>query len=778
MTFGNVVSGSGSLAQNGTGTTILTGANTYSGGTTISSGTLQIGNGGTSGTLSSGNVTNNGMLAFSRSDNIAIANAISGTGGLSKLGANTLTLTGANTYSGTTTIAGGTLEIGNGGTTGALGTGATTNNGILRFNRSDTLTVASGISGTGSIVQAGAGTTILTGNNTYTGTTTILAGNLQIGNGSTGGTVTSNIVNNTTVTFDNPTSSTYTGTISGTGSVTQSGGGTTILSGTNTYTGATTVSSGRLAVNGSIVSNVTVDAGGNLGGSGTINATVTNNGIVAPGNSIGTLNVNGSYTQAAGSTYQVEVNAAGQSDRINVTGAPGTATINGGTVAVLAQSGSYGRNTTYTILNATGGVTGTYTNVTSNFAFLTPSLSYDANNVFLTLFLNSSAFASGAQTGNQRAVGMVLDQSFPTATGDFSDVLGALVGLSTAQGPAALDAISGQQYSGFGTANIANGLLFMNVVGQQMAAARSSGGAGGRVALAQACDVACEDEGPSPWSLWGSALGGTGSVAGNGNSSTLTYNAGGFATGIDFRADPRFRVGVGLGFASGNQWVNGFNSRGTTNSYQGSVYVSFTEAAFYVDAVAGYGYNENQMSRMISIPGLQPRTARGQTGADQFLAQVETGYKIGIYAPAAATLTPFARFQTSTVTQANFTETGANSLNLNVAQQTTKSMRGTLGVELAGTVNAPWREKLGLQLRLGWVHEYADTSRPVTATFVGSPGNNFTVFGAAPQRDSAVVGFSASTAVADSTQLYLRYDGEVGLGTDSHSISAGFRISW
>ena len=71
------------------------------------------------------------------------------------------------------------------------------------------------------------------------------------------------------------------------------------------------------------------------------------------------------------------------------------------------------------------------------------------------------------------------------------------------------------------------------------------------------------------------------------------------------------------------------------------------------------------MTRMISIPGLQPRTARGQTGADQFLAQVESGYKIGIYAPAAATLTPFARFQTSTVTQASFTETGANSLNLN-----------------------------------------------------------------------------------------------------------------
>ena len=411
----------------------------------------------------------------------------------------------------------------------------------------------------------------------------------------------------------------------------------------------------------------------------------------------------------------------------------------------------------------------------ATFPFLQASLGYDTNNVYLTL--KPGGFARGAQTANQMAVGAALDQSVAGASGDFAIVLGTMSTLTLAQGQAAMDAISGQQYSGFGTANIANGLLFMNVVGQQMAAARSSGG-GGRVALALACDVACEDEGPSPWSLWGSGLGGTGSVAGNGNSSTVTYNAGGFATGIDFRADPRFLVGLGLGFVSGNQWANGFNSRGTTNSYQGSVYASFTEAAFYVDALAGYGYNENQMSRMITIPGLQPRTARGQTGADQFLAQVETGYKIGIYAPAAATLTPFARFQTSTVTQANFTETGANSLNLNVAQQTTKSMRGTLGVELAGAVDAGWRDKLAVQFRLGWVHEYADTSRPVTATFAGAPSAAFTVFGAAPQRDSAVIGFAASTAIADSTSLYLRYDGEVGTGTDSHSISAGFRISW
>ena len=80
---------------------------------------------------------------------ITVANVISGTGALSQLGTGTTTLTGANTYTGTTTISAGTLQIGAGGTTGALGTGAVTNNATLQFNRSDALTVANAISGTG-----------------------------------------------------------------------------------------------------------------------------------------------------------------------------------------------------------------------------------------------------------------------------------------------------------------------------------------------------------------------------------------------------------------------------------------------------------------------------------------------------------------------------------------------------------------------------------------------------------------------------------------------------
>ncbi|MDP3160262.1 MAG: autotransporter domain-containing protein [Reyranella sp.] len=583
----------------------------------------------------------------------------------------------------------------------------------------------------------------------------------------------------------NNLSTTVSGVISGTGgSLVKQGTGTLTLSGVNTFTGGTTVSAGGLLVNGSLASGVTVGSAGLLGGSGTITGSVSNGGIVAPGNSIGTLTVSGSFTQNSGGTLQIEANAGGQSDRVNVTGAPGTAALNGGTLAAQPIAGGiYAMRTTYTVLNATGGRTGTFANVTSSLPFLTPSLSYDANNVYLTLV--PGGFARGALTGNQRAVGGVLDRSVATATGDFATVIGAIAGLNLVPGQQAMDAISGQAYSGFSSANLAGGQLFMNVLGQQMSIARGSAG-GTRVALAEACsstniqsgDITLCDGAAGPFSVWGSALGGTGSVAGTGGAATQTYNFGGVSTGIDYRFDPRFLAGVALGYASGSQWLNGFTGRGTSDSYNFALYGSFTSNAFYIDTLAGYGYNDNQMQRQILIQGLPTRNAQGRTGANQFTAQAETGYKIDIYERAAASLTPFVRLQAATVTQNAFSESGANSLNLNVAQQTTNSVRSVLGAELAGFIDAGWRDKLGLQVRLGWAHEYADTSRPMTASFAGAPALGFTVYGAAPQRDAAILGLAANTSIAEAWGLYLRYDGEVGTGVDNHVFSAGLRLNW
>ena len=147
VTFPGVVSGTGLLTQAGSGTTILTAANTYSGGTTISAGTLALGNGGTSGSIT-GNVENNGTLAFNRSDVVLFPGVVSGTGSVAQIGSGTTTLTGNNTYTGNTTISAGTLQLGNGGTSGSI-IGNIADNAALVINRSDAVTLPGTISGSG-----------------------------------------------------------------------------------------------------------------------------------------------------------------------------------------------------------------------------------------------------------------------------------------------------------------------------------------------------------------------------------------------------------------------------------------------------------------------------------------------------------------------------------------------------------------------------------------------------------------------------------------------------
>jgi len=752
-TFAGSITGPGGLTVSG-GRVNLTGANSYTGGTTVSGGgILAIDSNVRLGDLASGLTLNGGTLLPTASFtlpratvlgaaggtfdtngfDLTLATAVTGTGGLTKSGFGILTLSGANSYAGGTTVNAGTLRLAPGAslpTTGSLAV----NGGILDLN----------------------------GNNLAIGSLSGLGGRIELGA--------------STLTVAEQGNTSFAGILTGTGGLTMQGPGALSLAGANTYTGPTSVTGGRLAINGSITSDVTVGAGGNLGGSGIITGTVINNGIVSPGNSIGTLSVVGTLTQAAGSTLQVETNGAGQADRINVSGAPGTATIAGGTVTLTGASGVYAPSTTYTILNATGGVTGTFANANSLFPFLQPSLSYDASNVFLTL--KPGGFGAGAATSNQAAVGRVLDASVAGSSGDLATVIGTMATYTAAQGQAAMNAIGGQNYSGFGTANLGSGLLFMNTLGQQMGLARGGFGGGQRVALAQACGASACDAVAGPWSLWGNALGGTGSIAGNGNSATLTYNAAGVATGADYRFDPRFLAGFGVGFSSGNQWASGFSGQGTSTSVQASLYASWTPGAFYLDGMAGYGYNDNQMTRPIYLANLTARTAQGSTAANQFLGQVEAGYRIGIHEAAALSFTPFARFQGMTNSQNGFSESGAGALSLTVAAQTTGSARSVLGAELAGAFGAEDREKLVVQMRLGWAHEYADTTRPVTAAFAGAPGANFTVFGAAPQRDTATLSLAANTPVAQGVSLYARYDGDVGNGISSHALNGGLRVSW
>ncbi|UXN58384.1 autotransporter-associated beta strand repeat-containing protein [Phyllobacterium zundukense] len=182
LVFDGLISGLGLVNQIGTLDVVLTADNTYTGGTIISDGVLQLGNGGTTGSIV-GDVTNNGELAFNRSNTLTFAGLISGSGSVSQIGTGATVLTGVNTYAGGTTITGGTLQLGDGGTSGSI-QGNVANDGTLAFNRSDNVSFAGVISGAGSIRQIGAGLTELTADSSgFTGTTSVEAGTLAV-NGS------------------------------------------------------------------------------------------------------------------------------------------------------------------------------------------------------------------------------------------------------------------------------------------------------------------------------------------------------------------------------------------------------------------------------------------------------------------------------------------------------------------------------------------------------------------------------------------------------------------
>lgn len=277
----SALSGTGGLTKLGSGTLTLGADNTYSGGTTISAGTLQVGSGSASST-GSGAVSNSGVLAFIGSGTSAVAGAISGTGSLQQNGPGLAILSGSNSYTGATTINSGTLQIGAGGTTGSVNTGTIEDNGALVFNRSDALTVANVVSGSGSLGQSGAGTLRLTATNSYTGGTQVnsgtlaLAGLYALGSGTVSfgggtlqvasGTLTQNITLNAGGgTLDNSGALQASGIISGTGGLTAVGSGTLALSGSNSFTGGMQIKSGRLDFSSDT----------NLGGAG---GTVTLNG--------------------------------------------------------------------------------------------------------------------------------------------------------------------------------------------------------------------------------------------------------------------------------------------------------------------------------------------------------------------------------------------------------------------------------------------------------------------------------------------------------------------
>lgn len=792
--------GGTAIVKVGGGTLVLSGSNSYTGGTTIAGGVLQVSADDNLGAASGGLTLDGGMLrttaSFASARNVVINAAggifqtdadlswsgnIGGSGALTKTGNGTLVLTGTNTYAGGTTITDGVLQIGDGGSSGSI-TGAVVNNRTLAFNRSDDIAFAGAISGTGEVQQLGAGTLTLTGTNTYSGGTLIAQGTL-IGSASSFGV--SQIVNDGALVIEQPTDASFANAINGTGSFSKRGAGNLTLTGTSALVGSTTVEAGKLSVNGSLAaSTVTVLSGAVLGGSGTVGGIVANAGAtVSPGNSIGTLTVSGNVSFASGSTYQVEVNAAGQSDRI---AASGSATLSGGTVEVLAENGNYAASTNYTILTASGGVSGTFSTATSNLAFLTPSLSYDSQNVTLTMTRNDTGFGpGGGDTGGGTGTGDGGAGNYVAATrnqgfianaaerlGAGNPVYDALLSATADEARAGFDLLSGEAHAQAVAVMIDESRLVRETIlnrlrgplltkpGAQVAASFSADLPGREGAVPMTAPT------PQPrYALWGAAFGGAGNSNADGNAAGLSRRTGGALLGADVllydTPGSSLRIGAAGGYSQSRFDLDARLSSGRLESGHAGLYAGARFGNLRLDAGAAYSWSESDIRRQVQIRGFGDLLRLQRPGSIlQGFAELGYGFAFAGFA-----LEPFAQLALIRAsTESGLEQGGAAALRAFASEQTLGFT--TLGLRAEAQLGvAP----LFARAMLGWRHGFGELTPQATTAFAAGTASA-SVFAAPIDREAVVAEAGLDWRISQATALGLTYSAAIGEQSRDHAL--------
>jgi outer membrane autotransporter protein len=816
VTLAADVSGVGLLTKSGAGTLFLTGASTYAGGTTVNAGALVIGNGGTSGSIT-GNVTTSagGTFGVNRSDIYALPNLVTGAGNFAQLGPGTtvLGLDGMN-YTGTTTITAGVLQVGQGGSEGSIGSGEIINNATLAINKGNDFTLANNISGTGSFDQLGAGITLLTGTSTYAGATNVNAGILRAGAANTfspnsthnvlsGATLDLSSLNQTIgalsgagpvtlgsailTTGANNATTTYSGGIVGTGGLTKTGTGTFTLSGTSSYTGPTTVAAGTLAVNGSIASSAVTVNGGTLGGTGTVGSTTVNaGGALSPGNSVGTINISGNLTFVGAGIYIVEV-SPGAADGTNASGA---ATLSG-TLQAVGTGGVYTLGTRYTVLNATGGVSGTFDKlaISGNFGVTKPRVDYDGNNVYLVLDPNSVASVLVNPTTDQRSLAGAIDAA--VAGGSTAAPFAALFALPVAQVPAALDQLTGEVHASAASVLVDESLYMRSAVLGRLRQA-SYGGDGSMASLALGGpQTSFQDEAfasllaygkspvvkapmkaPAPTSdvvFWAQGLGAWGRFDGDGNATSVRRDLAGFFTGVDTRVGANGRAGVAAGYTGSK---NVLSARGSANVDTGHVaaYGGWRFGALNLRAGGGYAFHTIDTDRTINFAGFFDRTfAHYQGGTGQVFGEAGYGFNFANVA-----VEPFAGGAWVRLATDATAERGGLAA-LNVAGTTFEVGYSTLGIRAASVVPLADRMVLVPRVSLAWQHAFGRVTPDATLAFQVAPVP-FAITGVPIARDALLTEAGLDLAIGAHATLGVSYTGQLARNVHDHAAKGKF--SW
>jgi outer membrane autotransporter protein len=641
------------------------------------------------------------------------------------------------------------------------------------------------------IEKIGAGVLVLTAANTYTGGTTISAGTLQLGNGGASGSIAGEVINNGVLAINRSDTYAFNGVISGTGALVQNGTGATILTTTNTYSGTTTINAGTLIVDGSIANSaVIVNNGALLTGNGAVGPT-TINGALLPGQSIGTITVNGDLTFGAVGVYLVEVSPA-SADRTNVIG---TAALNGTVLAIFAPGSYITRQ--YTILHADGGLGGTrFTNLNSSNlpASLSANLSYTSSDVILNLTANlGEAIGTAGLSRNQQNVASGLDTYFNNG-GTMPPSFSGLFGLTGTNLGTALTLLSGEAATGAQQVGLVMTGQFLGLMLDPFVDGRSGATGADGPALGFAPETGTQPERltvayPSAFQAagnkaatfeqrigpWGAAYGGTSRTAGDPigiGSHDLSARSAGIVGGLDLRLTPDAVMGVALAGGAA-QWslAQGLGG-GQSDAFQAGIYGATRSGAAYLSGALAY--TNHWMSTDRVALGGDHLTAK--FNAQGFGARIEGGYRLGT---AFGAFTPYAALQAQRLGTPNYAETDLTNggYALGYLAHTGTGTRSELGGHFDRVLALRADAALALRARLAWAHD--SVSDPtLVAEFQSLPGAGFMVTGAVPVKDSLLVSAGSELRLANGLSLIGKFEGEFADRLQAYGGTGTVRYAW